>query len=193
MSKRGIEFETCPRWGASIQKAPFLGAFCMLISVAVREAVGDKLSMWYVYIIEKRNKYYTGITTNNTHRLRQHSVSGEVYKEAFETKIDAAAREKQIKRWSRSKKKLLIENKLHNIVEWFAICLAGEFTSSPSTTLRINSGERSPARGAFQPRAGSCHYSKKLSLSLPSHCEPSGSEVQQSHIKYWLQIHPEIC
>ena len=65
--------------------------------------------MRYVYIIEKRGKYYTGITTDLKNRLRQHGNSPLLYKETFQNKHQAARRERQIKGFSRAKKQKLIK------------------------------------------------------------------------------------
>jgi putative endonuclease len=64
--------------------------------------------MWYLYIIPKNNKYYTGITTDLKNRLRQHSSPPLLYKETFSDKFQAAGREKEIKGWSKAKKEHLI-------------------------------------------------------------------------------------
>jgi predicted GIY-YIG superfamily endonuclease len=60
--------------------------------------------MWYLYIIKKNGKYYTGITTDLQNRLRRHDSPELLYKEQFSDKHKAALREKQIKGWSRAKK-----------------------------------------------------------------------------------------
>ena len=64
--------------------------------------------MWYVYIVNKNSKYYTGITTNLKNRLRQHGNSLLLYHETFKDKFQAAKREKEIKGWSKYKKEILI-------------------------------------------------------------------------------------
>jgi len=64
--------------------------------------------MWYLYIIEKNDKYYAGITTDLKNRLRQHGNPPLLYKETFSDKHQAAKREKQIKGFSRAKKQALI-------------------------------------------------------------------------------------
>ncbi|MCH7558822.1 MAG: GIY-YIG nuclease family protein [Planctomycetes bacterium] len=64
--------------------------------------------MWHLYIIEKSDKYYTGITTDLKNRLRQHGNPPLLYKETFPDKHQAAKREKQIKGFSRAKKGNLI-------------------------------------------------------------------------------------
>lgn len=73
-----------------------------------------------VYIICCDEGYlYTGLTGNLQKRLAEHKSGncrltknrGEinlVYQESFQTRIDAARREKEIKGWSRSKKEKLI-------------------------------------------------------------------------------------
>jgi len=66
--------------------------------------------MWWVYIIEKENKYYTGITTDLKNRIRQHGVNMYAFKEPFENKYLASKREREIKGWSRIKKTQLITN-----------------------------------------------------------------------------------
>ncbi len=68
----------------------------------------DFATMWYLYIIQKASRYYTGITTDLENRLRQHGNSPLLYRETFKDKFQAAKREKEIKGWSRSKKEQLI-------------------------------------------------------------------------------------
>jgi putative endonuclease len=63
--------------------------------------------MWHLYIIQKGNNYYTGITTNLTKRIRQHGNMKLLYQEMFSDGSQAARREKQIKGWSRAKKEQL--------------------------------------------------------------------------------------
>ncbi len=64
--------------------------------------------MWHVYIIQKGNNYYTGITTNLVKRIRRHGNAKLLYQENFPDVSQAAQREKQIKGWSRAKKEQLI-------------------------------------------------------------------------------------
>ena len=77
--------------------------------------------MWYVYILECKNKQlYTGVTDNVERRITEHregkggrftrifGVNKLVYKKGFPTKQDALKRESQIKCWSRNKKLALI-------------------------------------------------------------------------------------
>jgi putative endonuclease len=86
---------------------------------------------WYVYILECQNgAFYTGFTDDLKRRFYEH-VTGKggaytgrnrpkmiIYSEIFDNKLSAEIREKQIKRWSRSKKSALIQNdltSLHNL------------------------------------------------------------------------------
>lgn len=78
--------------------------------------------MYFVYILQNhKGKLYVGSTKNLNNRIHRHN-SGEgaqytkqnknfslVYKEEFGTLLEARRREKQIKGWSRKKKKSLIE------------------------------------------------------------------------------------
>ena len=65
------------------------------------------MSQWIVYIIEKRGQYYTGITTELPHRLRQHQVAMVKYAEPRPSRHAAVQREREIKGWSRAKKERL--------------------------------------------------------------------------------------
>lgn len=64
--------------------------------------------MWYLYIVEKNNKLYTGITTDVKNRLRQHGNPPLLYKKSFKDKYQGAKREKEVKGWDRMKKLDLI-------------------------------------------------------------------------------------
>jgi putative endonuclease len=78
--------------------------------------------MWYLYITKNQNgAFYTGVTTNVERRLTEH-LEGKgghytsqnrpqrlLYTEKFRTRVEAEARERQIKRWSKKKKQALIE------------------------------------------------------------------------------------
>ena len=64
--------------------------------------------MWYIYICERDNHLYTGITTDLEHRMNQHKASL-LYSEAYKNKNDAAKRERQLKGWRREKKLSLIQ------------------------------------------------------------------------------------
>ena len=70
------------------------------------------------------NFYYTGITNNLTRRVKEHTLGSNpftknrisiklVYSESFQTRKEAAKREKEIKGWRREKKENLIRNSLH--------------------------------------------------------------------------------
>ena len=77
--------------------------------------------MWFVYILECKDKsLYTGITNNLERRLQEHyrntthytSYNPPVkilYKEPLPTKSEAAKREVRIKGWTRKKKLALIK------------------------------------------------------------------------------------
>ncbi len=83
---------------------------------------------WYVYIVRCSDKsLYTGVTSDIQRRLKEHN-SGKggrytksrapvtlVYSEAYKTKSEALSRESQIKRWSRAKKKALIEQNYNRL------------------------------------------------------------------------------
>lgn len=63
---------------------------------------------WWVYIIEKRERLYVGITTDLRNRLRQHGVDEPLYMEGPISKSEALKRERTLKGWSRKKKLELI-------------------------------------------------------------------------------------
>ena len=65
-------------------------------------------SEWWVYICAKDDRLYVGITTDLKKRLKQHAGSELVYREGPLSQTKAATREKQIKKWRREKKRLLI-------------------------------------------------------------------------------------
>lgn len=64
--------------------------------------------MWYVYICDKNDQLYTGITTDLDHRMNQHKAIL-LYSEVYKSKNDAVKRERQVKGWRREKKLLLIQ------------------------------------------------------------------------------------
>jgi putative endonuclease len=77
---------------------------------------------YYIYILSSfQRTIYIGMTNNLSLRLAQHreqkiagftaryNVTQLVYYETFENVKEAIAREKEIKKWSRSKKERLIE------------------------------------------------------------------------------------
>ena len=63
---------------------------------------------WFVYIIEKNEKLYTGITTDPPNRMRQDGAAEPLYIEDPLSKSAAASRERQLKGLSREKKLSLI-------------------------------------------------------------------------------------
>ena len=78
---------------------------------------------YFLYIVEcTGGVYYTGITWNLRKRISEHNSGIKtplqksrlpvklVYWEKFNTKIEAARREKEIKGWSRIKKRKLIDS-----------------------------------------------------------------------------------
>ncbi|OGM12879.1 hypothetical protein A3A76_00575 [Candidatus Woesebacteria bacterium RIFCSPLOWO2_01_FULL_39_23] len=77
--------------------------------------------MWYVYILLCDQKtYYVGLTSNIDNRLRSHKSKENiatkefsglelVYIEKYKTRRATEKRERQIKGWSKAKKKALIE------------------------------------------------------------------------------------
>ena len=84
--------------------------------------------MWYLYITKNQNgAFYTGVTSNLERRLKEHhkGKGGHytkhnrpqklLYKEQFDSKAEAQARESQIKRWGRKKKTALIEGNLEQL------------------------------------------------------------------------------
>jgi len=79
--------------------------------------------MWYVYIVECRDKtLYTGITNNVDSRLKQHNLGkgskytrGRVpvklkYQEEHPDKISALKKEHYFKKWTRAEKLIFIKN-----------------------------------------------------------------------------------
>jgi len=79
--------------------------------------------MIYLYIIECNDKsFYTGITSNLERRIGQHNLRIKsclqkskvpvklVFFEKYNTRIEAAKREKEIKGWNRNKKIKLINS-----------------------------------------------------------------------------------
>jgi putative endonuclease len=83
---------------------------------------GDR--SYYVYILTNPSRtLYTGITRNLRRRVYQHkskkipgftskyNISRLVYFEVFHNVLNAIAREKQIKAWTRAKRLALVESK----------------------------------------------------------------------------------
>lgn len=84
--------------------------------------------MWYVYIVECRDKtLYTGIAKDVSRRVKRHNAGGGsnytrmrlpvklVYQETHSTQVSALKREAQIKRWSRHKKLARIKGNLQEL------------------------------------------------------------------------------
>ena len=84
----------------------------------------------YIYILTNRSQtLYIGVTSNLESRLWQHrnkiypgftsdyNIDTLIYFEQFDSIIDAITREKQLKRWSRSKKIFLIEQQNPNWID----------------------------------------------------------------------------
>jgi predicted GIY-YIG superfamily endonuclease len=65
---------------------------------------------WWVYIIEKSGKFYTGITTDLGNRMRQHVVVKPLYQEGPIGKSEALKRERALKGWRKEKRLALIDN-----------------------------------------------------------------------------------
>ena len=63
---------------------------------------------WWIYIVEKRDKLYVGITTDLPNRIRQHGATEPLYREGPMNKSEALKREKVLKGWRREKKLALI-------------------------------------------------------------------------------------
>jgi predicted GIY-YIG superfamily endonuclease len=63
---------------------------------------------WYVYIIDKDEKLYVGITTDLENRMRQHGVARPLFFEGPLSKAEALKRERTLKGWRREKKLTLI-------------------------------------------------------------------------------------
>jgi len=67
------------------------------------------MSDWYVYIIDKAEKLYVGVTTDLENRMRQHGVTRPLYFEGPLSKAEALKRERNLKGWCREKKLALIK------------------------------------------------------------------------------------
>jgi len=84
----------------------------------------ENTEKWYVYLLLCDEKtYYVGITNNLLLRTRNHREKNSlftlrfnkiklVYCESYDSKYQAAKREKQLKGWSRAKKQKLIDRTL---------------------------------------------------------------------------------
>ncbi|MFQ6049632.1 MAG: GIY-YIG nuclease family protein [Candidatus Paceibacterales bacterium] len=94
--------------------------------------------MWYIYMLLCDKKtFYIGITNDLVDRIKKHyhkqtfftkkfSELKLVHCENYRTKKEAARREKQIKRWNKAKKQMLVDRKLGiNFCTGFAEDLLG--------------------------------------------------------------------
>jgi putative endonuclease len=84
---------------------------------------------WYIYILLCDQKsYYIGLTHDLKQRLTSHKSKANmatkefsdlvmVYHEKFNTRKEAEAREKQLKGWTRAKKKALIERNIASLIK----------------------------------------------------------------------------
>ena len=63
---------------------------------------------WHIYICDRNGQLCTGITTDLPHRMKQHGAIL-LFSQDFESKRNAARREKEIKGWRRDKKIALIK------------------------------------------------------------------------------------
>jgi predicted GIY-YIG superfamily endonuclease len=68
------------------------------------------MSKWWLYICEKTERLYVGITTDLDNRLRQHGNPLLLYKEGPLTREEAVLLGRKIKDWRRAKKLQLIAN-----------------------------------------------------------------------------------
>jgi predicted GIY-YIG superfamily endonuclease len=68
------------------------------------------LNTWWVYIVEKRKRFYVGITTDLANRMRQHGNPELLYKEGPMKREEAVTRERTLKGFSRKKKFELIDS-----------------------------------------------------------------------------------
>jgi predicted GIY-YIG superfamily endonuclease len=66
------------------------------------------MSNWFIYIIEKKEKLYVGITTDLDNRMRQHRQAAPLHHEGPMSKADAVKRERTLKGWTRKRKLELI-------------------------------------------------------------------------------------
>lgn len=88
-----------------------------------------RIAMYYLYILLcDKAFYYTGITENLKKRILEHkngysphtkrySLIESVHVESFQHRAEAEEREKQIKGWSKEKKKALVEGDLDKLKE----------------------------------------------------------------------------
>jgi putative endonuclease len=68
------------------------------------------MAQWFLYICQKGDRFYVGITTDLKNRMRQHGNPDLLYSEGPLIKVEAVQRERQIKGWRREKKIKLMAN-----------------------------------------------------------------------------------
>ena len=84
--------------------------------------------MWWVYILEcDDGSYYVGTTDDCERRYREHQIGAGahhtklrgvgniLFREPFTEKVLAVKREQQLKKWSRNKKRALIEGNIRQL------------------------------------------------------------------------------
>lgn len=90
------------------------------------------MNQYFVYILECADKsFYTGVCNDIERRMAEHEEGEDsscytffrrplklVYNEEYDDINEAIAREKQIKGWSRIKKRALIEEKFDKLVQF---------------------------------------------------------------------------
>jgi putative endonuclease len=124
-----VHFLTCPEPADGWQAARTAYSLTHQLSrVECPELVEGPFMPWYTYILECADRsYYVGHTSHPPSRIIRHN-SGDgsvhtaarlpahvVYVEEFGTQANAMARERQLKKWSRAKKKALIEGDLEEL------------------------------------------------------------------------------
>jgi len=65
------------------------------------------LKSWWVYIIDRNGRLYTGITTDIMNRMRQHGRSAPLFREGPMSRTDVVKRERELKGWSKKKLELI--------------------------------------------------------------------------------------
>ncbi|NTW60158.1 MAG: GIY-YIG nuclease family protein [Nitrospirae bacterium] len=70
---------------------------------------------WWIYMIDRDGRLYTGITTDIANRMRQRGQSAPLYREGPMSRADAVKREKELKGWNRKKKEELIDKATEQI------------------------------------------------------------------------------
>jgi predicted GIY-YIG superfamily endonuclease len=66
------------------------------------------MDTWWVYLVDKGDRLYTGITTDLENRMRQHGQSMPLYNEGPMSRSAAVLRERELKGWNRRKKLALV-------------------------------------------------------------------------------------